>query len=140
MTATWERIKAHLQASGYMDENGVTRRVRAVTCRRCHAPILTGLSADVAAHTAEVDPAPISPLGEALAVLAGRRTYTLRHLGGKWVVTPRSSFAIAGTPAGTGRHDTLAAHRCGTPPLPSAPSVYAARAAGDYPKGTPCPF
>lgn len=145
MNDNWTRIKAHLQAQGYMDENGLTRRVTAKTCTDCHAPVLAALDADVCAFSVHVDPAPLSVVGEALAVITGRRTYALRRLGGRHLLSRRSSFAIAGSPAGSARaarYDVLADHACAAGPLPTIPSAYqpTTAAAELFTKGAPCPF
>jgi hypothetical protein len=49
------------------------------TCRRCERPVIYGLAEGLPAR---VDPAPLDgPLAEALAVVAGRETYTLTRIG-----------------------------------------------------------
>lgn len=80
-------------------------------CPRCRRPTLTGLDDDTAARTAHADPAPITPLGEALAVLAGRGTYDLTAIGGKRQLWRRDQWHIAGAR----RYPVLAEHRCGQP-------------------------
>jgi hypothetical protein len=46
-------------------------------------------------------PLPLSPLGEALAVVEGRRTYTLRRAGGGWELDGRDHHEITWAPAGS---------------------------------------
>jgi hypothetical protein len=46
-------------------------------CRDCKAPILYGLDADMCALSVRADPTPLTPLGEALALIDGRATYSL---------------------------------------------------------------
>lgn len=102
-----------------------TRSVRFSRCRRCSAATLTGFSDDWLAWTAEVDPAPLSPVGEAYARLAGRRTYALRrHVGRARRLYLRDRWQIRGTPAGVRRvlrFDVVADHVCGEP-LPATAS------------------
>ena len=76
---TWQRYpeaRDHLERTGRMVA-GATRRARAATCRGCGAKVLDGLDADVCALVATVDPTPLTAIGEVLAVLDGRRTFTL---------------------------------------------------------------
>jgi hypothetical protein len=74
------------------------------------------------ATVAVVDPLPLAPIGEALALLSGRTTYAL-HVGvGVCELQVRSRWQITNAPAGT-RYDVLAAHVCGGVRLPSASSV-----------------
>lgn len=124
--SNWDRVKSYLVAQGHMTADGVTRRVTARTCRTCHAPILAGLTGLRCARDARVDPDPLSPLGEALAVLGGRATFALwRAAAGRYELENRDQFSIAGTPAGTStRYDVLAEHVCNAAPLPAAESVF----------------
>jgi hypothetical protein len=64
-----------------------------------------------------VDPTPLAPLGEALALIEGRRSYQLlRHNQGLalWV---RDHWQIAGSPA-SDETIVLTDHRCGGAKLP----------------------
>lgn len=93
------------------------------TCRSCAAPVLRGLDADVAGITVEVDPSPVDNLGEAVAVLTGRRTFSLRVarsdrgqvLGRQ--IEQRSAATIRGSVL---RFPVHAEHRCDAAPLPVA--------------------
>lgn len=72
-----------------------------------------------------VDPAPLSNLGEALALLQGRTTYDHRRRGQQ--IEERDDFTVKGSPAETpgwyrAGSDVVAEHRCGTTPLPTIPS------------------
>lgn len=58
-----------------------SRRVKARTCP-CGSQILTGLDADWLGINTTLDAQPVDQLGEALALLQGRRTYNLRPTGG----------------------------------------------------------
>lgn len=102
-----------------------TRHLTADRCRGCRADILRGLNDDWCAWTIEVDPTPLSPLGEALARLAGRSTVACESWGGAGPkLSRRGHHQITGRPAGSGRFDVLATHLCGAPALPSAPSTF----------------
>lgn len=85
------------------------RNLTAKTCRHCHAHVVTGLDADLMAFTAIADPAPVTPLGELLALLAGARTYDLTRAGHQYRLDVRDP----GTIATSRRHPVLAGHRCG---------------------------
>lgn len=112
----------HLQTIGAMGNDRVGRRARLTRCRYCPCSILVGLDADRCAWVARADPLPLAPIGEALAILSGRTTYTL-HVGiGRLELQARNRWQIQAAPAGT-RYDVLAAHVCGGVRLPQAPSV-----------------
>lgn len=112
----------HLQNIGAMGNDRIGRRAKPSRCVKCGAVILVGLDADRCAWVAKVDPLPLAPIGEVVAILAGRSTYAL-HVGvGVCELQHRDRWQISGSPAGT-RLDVLAAHRCGTTHLPSAPTV-----------------
>jgi hypothetical protein len=82
---------------------------------------LAGLDADVMALQAFCDPTPLDARGEALALLAGRRTYTLT-LRPKPKLSRRDAETIAGDPAGTGS-TVLPQHHCLTPLAESRPGL-----------------
>lgn len=81
------------------------------TCPRCGAPILTGLDNDTAALTARADPTPLTPLGETLALLAGRPTYNLTTTSGRKELHRRDEWHIKGER----RYPVIPAHKCGAP-------------------------
>lgn len=109
---TW--LRDHLVASGHMTETGATRRARIRTCS-CKADVLIGLDSDVAALEVTCDPCPLSRLGEALALLDGRRTLTLRREGRGWVLDWRDAHEITSAPAASQqRRDVVRQHRCRT--------------------------
>jgi hypothetical protein len=103
------------------------RNARPHRCSTCKTRVLIGLSDDVCALTVTVDPTPVNTLGEALARLTNRATYTLHRHGRSWRLNRRDRWQITGEPAGTRTgplgYDVLTEHRC-QQPLPSAPSVY----------------
>lgn len=84
------------------------RTIHTTTCSTCRRIIWTGLDADVAAFTAHVDPTPLDPLAELVAILDGRRTYTL------WPGRGRPGELYHRDPWFTDRtHGTVhAEHRC----------------------------
>lgn len=91
-------------------QGGILRAASLNTCR-CGAPLLQGLDADRAALTAIVDIQPIDEIGEAVALVQGRRTYDL--VGGyqrkeleyryEWNIKKKRRYPV------------LAEHRCGQP-------------------------
>jgi hypothetical protein len=133
----------HLITAGHVTETGISRRARIRTCRTCSTHTLVGLDNDRCAFEATVDPTPLSPLGEALAIVEGRRTLALHHEAGRYVLDPRAADHIADHPAGSRRReDVLREHRCDTaPPVDAltAPSTFLS-AAACLPPGSPAPF
>lgn len=115
-----------------------TRHIQAERCRQCRADTLRGLDDMWAAGPIEVDPTPLSALGEALALLAGRRTIACEHWHGLRF-TRRSHWQITSRPAGTFRGDVYASHLCGAPALPSIPSNFAKPVVDDL-DDAPAPF
>lgn len=94
------------------------RGAKPARCIVCRADVLAGMNEDTSAFATITDPIPLSPLGEALALLDGRRTYRLaRHNQGLalWV---RTHWDIQGHPA-SDENITLTDHKCGAPPLPT---------------------
>lgn len=105
-----------------MPRNAASRK-----CRSCKTPVLIGPNDDLAAFIVTVDPTPLSLLGEALALLAGRDTYHLRATrGGGRYLNRRDRWQIAGQPAGSSERlwpfDVVAGHVCNSPPLPGIES------------------
>lgn len=94
--------------------------LRARKCRACGARVWNGDSDEVCAVEVAVDGNSLSPVGEALARLAGRRTYAMtRHGQGRRLRT-RDHWQIGGGRA-LRWADVVAEHRCGEP-LPGIPS------------------
>lgn len=111
--ARW--LLAHLIATGHLTETGLSRRARIRTCR-CHAAVLAGLDAETCAFEVAADPTPLNPLGEALAIVEGQRTWSLHREGGRWVLDRRDAWHITAHPAGTRpREDVVREHRCTHP-------------------------
>lgn len=108
-------IPAHLADATSLDRIG--RRARHRLCGQCQTVTLVGLDADTCAGEAQVDPHPITAIGEALALLTGRNTYRLRTAG-RLQLDHRTRWHITAEPANT--VDVLAEHRCGAP-LPHKP-------------------
>ncbi len=115
-------LQIHLEAKGLWDQDGVSRAARARRCKGCRRYVLVGLDGDRCALPVAVDPEPLSALGEAAALLTGRTTYRLAFLSSRLELDARDRYQIRGDAAGrTGpQHDVLAAHACGTTPLPEA--------------------
>jgi len=77
-------------------------------CTKCRAPILYGLDADLCALSVKADPTPLTPLGEAIALLGGRRTFHLTDIAGRIEITMRDQWAIGGESA----HLVVPEHKC----------------------------
>jgi len=108
----------HLIRTGHLTETGLSRRARIRTCP-CHQLVLAGLDEDICAFEVACDPNPLSPLGEALALVEGRRTLAVHRDRGRWVLDRRDHHDIAADPAGTKhREDVVREHRCTSPPPP----------------------
>jgi hypothetical protein len=104
---TW--LRAHLEATGQLNADGISRTVHTHTCR-CGRTVLRGLDGPVAALTAVVDPQPISALGEATALIAGAWTYDLIPARGRQLeLHHRNLWNIAGQR----RWPVHATHMCG---------------------------
>lgn len=137
----WEVLEAHLIRTGVIAPDGITRRAQPRRCRDCRAPILIGLDADQCALRADVDPRPLSPLGELLAQLEDRRTYALCSNAGRLVLDYRDAGRLTHRPAGTGRFDVMAEHRCGSAPtFPTTSSFVVQLELAHQPAGSPAPF
>lgn len=97
------------------------RSVRLRVCRRCNAPVLAGLDADICAFAVQADVVPLTPLGEAVALLTGRRTFDLVGYGSDKRLYAREEHNIHTTR----RYLVFPEHRCGesldayTDPTPS---------------------
>lgn len=115
----------HLEQTGVVGPDRVGRSVRATACRTCCGQTLTGLDNDRCAVVAHADPEPVSPLGEALALLAGRKTYALHPSANGYELVLRYDKQIAAAPPGTRGYDVLAEHACNSTALPNLPSAYA---------------
>jgi hypothetical protein len=89
-----------------------TRRgVTAERCRDCRAQILFGWDDDVAATRVAVEPTPLTPMGEAIALLGGRSSYTLKSRKAGLALWRRDHWQIAGIKSP--RIDIVATHKCG---------------------------
>jgi hypothetical protein len=129
MMDTW--LRDHLIRAGHLTETGYTRRARLRPCHqsyklpgsrwvgKCLDLVLVGLDGDTCAFEVACDPQPLNTVGEALSLLEGRRTHTLRREGPGYVLDPRDQHEISFAPAGTKpRRDVVRQHRCGTSPPP----------------------
>lgn len=130
------RAKKAMQAAGQWNEDGVHRAARAGR-HDCGAWVIAGLDDPRCAIVAVCDLAPLSSLGEALALIAGRPTYALSRRAGRYELDHRSDIDIRASPPGRPGTDVLAAHRCGSPPLPSIPSAIHVRNRQELPHDPP---
>lgn len=122
-------LARHLEDTGKLGPDRIGRAAKAHRCKDCGQLILTGLDDDMCAIVANADPIPLAPLGEALALIAGRRTYALHATAGRLELVRRYDKQITGAPAGTRPYDVLAQHTCDAVNLPSLPSAHARPAA-----------
>ena len=102
---------------------GNSRTARVSTCTPCQAPTIVGLDVDHGGFATTCDPTPLTQLGEVLAILAGRRTLTLRRRAGRLELDRRDDLRISWEPAEAGPWDVLAVHTCHAAPLPSTTST-----------------
>lgn len=121
---TW--LRRHLAETGTMIE-GVTRRARIHTCRKCGAAVLRGFTEEPCSIATTCDPLPLSNLGEAMALLQGRMTFDLARRAGRLELDLREQDHIQGSPPESpgwyrARSDVVAAHRCHSEPLPTIES------------------
>ncbi len=103
--------------------DGIARAARAQACSRCGACTFRGLDADAGAFAVRVDAYPLDAAGELLALVAGRRTYTLRWIPGRarYEIDRRESLDIESHPPGEDVNaDVVAVHQCNAAPLPRA--------------------
>jgi hypothetical protein len=113
-----------LETTGKLGRDMIGRAAKVSRCDQCGALILTGLDGDRCAGVARVDTTALAPIGEAVAIIAGRATYALYRITGRVELTRRDRWSIAGAPAGTRPYDVVAAHTCAAVDLPSLPSAY----------------
>jgi hypothetical protein len=126
-----EWLARYLETTGKLGRDMIGRAAKVSRCDQCGALILTGLDADRCAGVARVDTTALAPIGEAVALIAGRATYALYRVTGRVELTRRDRWSIAGSPAGTRPYDVVAEHTCAAVDLPSLPSAY------DRPAGAP---
>lgn len=108
-----EWLSRRLTEAGYIDPmTGATRKARITFCHRCRAPVMRGIDQPFGGQSRDVTPSPVAPLAEALALLAGRRTFTIRYAG-QFEIDIRDQFSIRGSPAGTREGwDVVIEHDC----------------------------
>lgn len=87
------------------------RTVRLRICPQCRAPVLAGLDADNCALAVRADPTPIGEIGEAIALLTGRRTFDLIGTGGDKKLYLREEHNIKSAR----KYLVFLEHRCGRP-------------------------
>ena len=124
-----QHLIEHLVETGVIDTDRVSAKARHRHCKDCRATVISALADDgpqVPGIRADVDPAPLTPLGELQATLLGRHTYLLAGGGLAW----RHPSLIAAHPAGTHPDRSVhAAHACGKPNLDHTPHRPTVRAA-----------
>lgn len=103
-----------LEAAGHIDPTtGATRAARMSLCPKCRQGVMRGIDADWCGMARDCDPTPLTPLDEAVALLARRNTFSL-HWIGKYVLHRRDRWQIQGEPARSKPGmDVLIEHQCG---------------------------
>lgn len=122
MTPRTFDLRAHLETSGHVSEHGTSRAASRRICRDCGQPVVRALDADLLAFEVTVDPTPVNPVGELLALAAGRRTYDGIHVGGRLELEPRRPAHIT-----QHRYPVFTDHHCGAPLPAAAPTAGAAQ-------------
>lgn len=117
-----QRTLDYLIGQGVLDAERVTTKVTTRRCRTCQRVILAALAddgPDVAGIRANLDPRPLTPLGELMALTAGIPTYAVIDQRVTW----RCTLRITASPAGTA-YPVHHSHRCEMPPgIEYAPTV-----------------
>ena len=101
-------VRRKLQRDRAMDEQGVTRSIRARHCGRCRLVVLAAI--DDLGFTVACWPTPTTHRGELQALLAGRRTFY--RFGTE--LESRNSWNIAGKSPDI--YDVLVEHHCADSP------------------------
>lgn len=109
-----------LESDGVLNasEDGAwaTRAAKTTFCPHCRHPIYRGLLEMPTPWLVDVDPVPLSPEGEVLALLKGIITYTLSWVGSRHEINRRYQWQIRNHPAATLKGvDIVAQHVCGQP-------------------------
>lgn len=128
MTEQAQWLESMLVGKGVLSEAGLSRNAGIRACRKCRQACLAAIDCD--GLDAWLDPVPIHAAGELLALLDGRRTYSL-HAGRE--VVRRDRHWIRAYPAGAGQRPAFAAHRCGSP----APAAWTIPATPARPPAAP---
>lgn len=113
-------LKRHLENTGAMDSTKAgppaTRKAHTIFCPHCHVPVIRGLLPAPAAWALDADPAPLTPEGQLLALLANLKLYELHFMYDHYEFVRRDEYRIRGNPAGPQQgFDILTEHRCHIP-------------------------
>lgn len=108
-----DHVRALLIAQGKMTAEGISRSARARHCPKCGRVIMSGLDGDLCAFSVDVEPQPVDRYGEALALLSGRRSYSIRRVAGHYEIDERCAIRIAANSADD--VEVLITHICGQP-------------------------
>lgn len=107
-----DHARRALETRGHIDQRGIGRTVQSRLCRKCGRPVMVGTDAMVTGVSVAADPAPLTVFGELAAVMDGCATFDLTFTT-RYEIDYRDQWRIEGVPAGTGRSDVVAEHRCG---------------------------
>jgi hypothetical protein len=102
-------LRRFLAETGRLDTDGVRRKARLRSCRRCGGRVMVGLDAEPCGLPVRVDPTDLSPIAEVLALLQRRATYDLtgRAPNGPWL-----DYRAAEHIRVERRYPVLPDHRC----------------------------
>lgn len=111
-------LKRHLQNEGLVDfsKDGppATAKTQSIWCPNCHRPIMRGLRPMPTPWAVDADPEPLTPDGEALALLAGVRVFMLRWIYGHYEIDWRDETKYRLFPRSANQgFDVLSEHACG---------------------------
>jgi hypothetical protein len=107
--------RRRLEAIRANSVDGFARSARSTSCRQCGRPVMAGLDDDMCALSVVVDTYPLSAAGEVVALMSGRRTYSLTWAGGRYEIDRRDEYRIDGNPPGARANvDVVVNHECGT--------------------------
>lgn len=105
-----EHVKRTLANRGDLDPTtGASHNARIVRCQTCRRPVFLGL---IVGLVYVCDTYAISPMAEALALLLGRRTFTIRFGTDRMSLDWRGKWA---PPIGSRDVDVLVQHHCHDP-------------------------
>lgn len=113
-------LRRQLEASGRLDPPGSGARAASFRrCPTCSMTVLHGLDDDVMGWAVMADLRRLSSIDEAIAILAGRWTGTVKRQrtsnGYRLQLDDRDRWRTAGKPADRPGVLVLAEHRCGAP-------------------------
>lgn len=111
-------VKTKLQQAGAADFTTAgppaVRKAHMITCPNCKKPVMRGLLAMPTPWPVDADPAALTPQGEALALLTGRKTYNLRWAYNHYELDRRGNWHLH-NPNPNPHCDIVCDHNCDDP-------------------------